>query len=346
MVVVAKKKGGPKTSAGKAVASRNSIKHGLTSVNPATSKEKELVQAYIKDLTTYYQPESPLEKLQIERIAICKVKLDRLYEVEQVQLVLTTEKFKRDPDQILNQINNATGTVRGMVKELIAYGEITLPCKLKDQQLESICEEITHFRKKITKESDFEIYCPNLTNFLNVYDAVRTAGGSGHIKRLELVAERIENLFRDKDKYRERFQELVEIAMRLKEQAEADPEATTEHDLEMDHFIKEQEQAREAQRLKKHTPKPDIAISAPSEPLIDQDKLTSELGLFAELLSYRNQSREVYQQYQAIKELMIRGVTLPQKESDLLMRYQTALDRRLSTAIGELLHLQSKRSLK
>jgi hypothetical protein len=36
------------------------------------------------------------------------------------------------------------------------------------------------------------------------------------------------------------------------------------------------------------------------------------------------------------------GVVWPQAESDLFMRYQTALDRRLSTAIGELLHLQSR----
>ena len=47
-------------------------------------------------------------------------------------------------------------------------------------------------------------------------------------------------------------------------------------------------------------------------------------------------------QYEVIKELMVSGVTLPQKDSDLLMRYQTTLERRLSTAIGELLHLQSK----
>jgi hypothetical protein len=346
VVVADKKKGGPKTSAGKAVASRNSIKHGLTSAKPTTSKEKELVQAYIKELTAYYEPESPLEKLQIERIAICKVKLDRLYEVEQVQLALTTEKFKRDPDQILDQITEATGTVRGMVKELITYGEITLPCQLKDQQLELICEEIGCFKNKITKESDIETYYPNLTNFLNAYNSVRLPDGSGVFKRLKLVAERIENIFRDKQEYRERFQNLVEIALRLKKQSQPDPEPPSEHALELDRLMEQQRQKREAERLKRHPPKLHQEIIAPIDPIIDQEQLTSQLKLFAELLKYRNTSRVVYQQYLSIQDLMIQGVTLPQRESDLMMRYQTALDRRLSTAMGELLHLQSRRASK
>jgi len=341
--VVDRKKGGPKTSAGKVVASRNSIKHGLTSEKPTTSKEKESVQAYINELTSYYKPESPLEKLQIGRIAICKVKLDRLYEVEQVQLALTTEKFKRDPDQILDQISEATGTVRGMVKELIAYGEITLPCQLKDQQLELICEETAHFRNKITKESDIENYYPNLTNFLNAYYSVRLPDGSGLTKKLQVVTERIENIFRGTDEYRERFQKLADIALRLKMQYQPDPEPPSEHELELDRLIEEQQQRREAERLKRHPPKPQPEIVIPTDPIIDQDQLTSQLKLFTELLNYRDTSRVVYQQYLSIQELMIQGVTLPQRESDLMMRYQTALDRRLSTAVGELLHLQSRR---
>lgn len=40
---------------------------------------------------------------------------------------------------------------------------------------------------------------------------------------------------------------------------------------------------------------------------------------------------------------MLKSVTLPSNESDLLMRYQTTLERRLSSAIGELLALQRQR---
>ena len=171
-----KKRGGPQTIAGKAISSKNSTKYGLTSSKPSSLKEQEVVQAYVQELTTHYKPASPLEKLQIERIAICKVKLDRLYEVEQIQLELATEKFRQDPSQILDRISSATGTVRGMVKELIEYGEITLPCDLKDKELDLICEEIIHHRKNILKESDFKTYWPNLTVFLTKYDSIGVSG--------------------------------------------------------------------------------------------------------------------------------------------------------------------------
>jgi hypothetical protein len=51
---------------------------------------------------------------------------------------------------------------------------------------------------------------------------------------------------------------------------------------------------------------------------------------------------QVHEHFKKTKELMAKAVTLPQSESDLLMRYQTTLERRFSTAIGELLHLQGK----
>jgi len=43
-----------------------------------------------------------------------------------------------------------------------------------------------------------------------------------------------------------------------------------------------------------------------------------------------------------MQELMLRSVTLSGEESDRLLRYQTTWERRLSSAIGELLVLQAK----
>ena len=70
---------GPKTLEGKARSSQNSTKHGLTTAIPSNDAEKALVASYIKELVEYYEPASPLEKLQIERIAICRAKLANLY---------------------------------------------------------------------------------------------------------------------------------------------------------------------------------------------------------------------------------------------------------------------------
>jgi hypothetical protein len=338
------KKGGPKTNAGKAVSSKNSTKHGLTSKTPSSLKEKEIVSAYIQELTTYYKPESPLEKIQIERIAICKAKLDRLYEVEGLQLDLVMEKFIQDPDQILDQIPMAKGVNRGMIKELIQYGEITLPCKLKVNDLEIICEEIIYSRKNILKETDLEVYWPNLTRFLKSYEPIYLSDANSNLlEKLALISEGIEYSLSHQDKYLERYQDLIEIALRLKQQPEFEANSLN-NDLELDRLIEEQNAAREAQRKKRYPNNKEPELVIPLEPLIDQERLTQQLKSFANLLRTHNLSLEVYEQYQSIKELMVQGVVLPQRESDLFMRYQTTLDRRLSTAIGELLHLQSKRT--
>lgn len=339
-----KKKNGPKTTAGKAVSSKNSTKHGLTTQTPSSVKEKEIVSAYIQELTTYYKPEYPLEKIQIERIAICKAKLDRVYEVEGLQLDLVVEKFTQDPGQILDQIPMARGVTRGMVKELIQYGEITLPCKLKIKDLELICEEIILHRKNVLRETDLEVYWPNLTRFLKSYDPIYLSDAYSNIlRKLSLISDGIEHSLGHQDKYLERYQDLIEIALRLKEQSESEANSLND-DLELDKLIEEQNVARESQRQKRYPNNKELELENPQEPFIDQEKLTQQLKSFANLLRAHNLSLEVYEQYQSMKELMVQGVVLPQRESDLFMRYQTTLDRRLSTAIGELLHLQSKRT--
>jgi len=80
--------GGPSSPAGKSRASKNAVTHGLTSNVPTGALESESVKKYIDELVAYYQPKSPLERLQIERIALCRSKLSRLYEVEQASLEL------------------------------------------------------------------------------------------------------------------------------------------------------------------------------------------------------------------------------------------------------------------
>lgn len=77
-----KRSGGPKTIEGKSRSSKNATFHGLTSMVPSNSNEKALVDSYSKELIEYYKPESPLEQLQIQRIATCRAKLAYLYDLE------------------------------------------------------------------------------------------------------------------------------------------------------------------------------------------------------------------------------------------------------------------------
>jgi len=97
----AKRSGGPKTAQGKVRSSKNATSHGLTSMAPSNSTEKALVDSYSKELIEYYKPESPLEQLQIRRIAICRAKLAYLYDLEQVKLSLDAKELESQPEKIL-----------------------------------------------------------------------------------------------------------------------------------------------------------------------------------------------------------------------------------------------------
>jgi hypothetical protein len=99
----AKRSGGPKTVQGKARSSKNTTSHGLTSLAPSNSNEKALVDSHSQELTDYYKPESPLELLQIRRIAMCRAKLDYLYDLEQVKLALVAKELESQPEKIFGE---------------------------------------------------------------------------------------------------------------------------------------------------------------------------------------------------------------------------------------------------
>ena len=81
-------------------------------------------------------------------------------------------------------------------------------------------------------------------------------------------------------------------------------------------------------------------------PQVDPDAISDmaiiklRLKQFLDLHKSYQKAQGIAVQYQEIKDLMLRALSLPVAESDLLMRYQTTLERRLSQAIGELLALQ------
>ncbi len=95
----AKRSGGPKTTQGKARSSKNATSHGLTSMRPSNPSEKALIESFAQELTDYYKPKSPLEQLQIQRIAICRAKLAYLYDLEQVKLALAAKELESQPQK-------------------------------------------------------------------------------------------------------------------------------------------------------------------------------------------------------------------------------------------------------
>jgi len=104
---------------------------------------------------------------------------------------------------------------------------------------------------------------------------------------------------------------------------------------ELERYQEERRIAR-GQKPRKIEPTSTVDPDAISDITIIKEQLQQFLDL------YKNYQKveEIAVQYQEIRDLMLRALSLPVAESDLLMRYQTTLERRLSSAIGELLALQ------
>ena len=75
---------------------------------------------------------------------------------------------------------------------------------------------------------------------------------------------------------------------------------------------------------------------------VDTQKINDSLSAIIKLNSIVSRAQEVSKEFDRMQDLLVRSVTLDGEESDRLMRYQTTWERRLSSAIGELLALQAK----
>lgn len=79
-----------------------------------------------------------------------------------------------------------------------------------------------------------------------------------------------------------------------------------------------------------------------AEENLDDKKINEALSTITKLNSVVVRALEVAKEFQQRQDLMLRSVTLDGEESDRLLRYQATWERRLSSAIGELLALQAK----
>jgi hypothetical protein len=331
-----KRSGGPKTTAGKARASKNATTHGLTSMVPSNSNEKALVDSYSKELIEYYKPESPLEQLQIQRIATCRAKLAYLYDLEQVKLSLAAQELESQPEKILEKIPGANGLAMGMARELITSGQIHLPCRLDLPMLEAICDEIDQMHGAMKNKHQFARALPSLTKYLNSYPVVGLNNTSQWMEKLSAISKDLKMADEMGDKHAGKFEELIKGYLRSREyEALMEKEAAKPEMDALDRYQEERRIAR-GQKPKIVEPSPKVDPDA----IADMNTVKEYLGKFLDLHQSYQKAIGIADQYQGIKELMLRAISLPATESDLLMRYQTTLERRLSSAIGELLALQ------
>jgi hypothetical protein len=93
-------KGGPKTAEGKLISSKNSRKHGLTAKNWINEGEASRYSELVSDLTKEHSPVGSLERFEIERIANCKVRLERIQRIE-AEMYLLAQLRAKDPELYL-----------------------------------------------------------------------------------------------------------------------------------------------------------------------------------------------------------------------------------------------------
>jgi len=97
-----KKSTGPISTKGKAISSRNSITHGLTSRKWIKEDEKDLYQKALDGFREDFDPKSSIEELLIAKLAECTVRLMRIGEVENALFDLANS----ESDDLLHAIRS------------------------------------------------------------------------------------------------------------------------------------------------------------------------------------------------------------------------------------------------
>lgn len=166
--------------------------------------------------------------------------------------------------------------------------------------------------------------------------------------RLEALLQSIENTIDQGERYMERVKLIYSAYQHLlisKSHELEDDENAEEGESELEQLIREQQATSEAERAKRL---PKSKMVAPTEDEGQQTqkrflRILKQCQVLVSLYFSCQEAKRIYMQYVETRNLMLKAVTLPASEAELFLRYQTTLERRLSSAIGELLELQRRR---
>ncbi len=309
---------GPKTEEGKKRSSANALQHGASAAVLVPTSTQELVKAYEAELVSHYRPSSPLVLLQIQRIATTRAKLAQLYELEQSRMAMICKEFDENPKQVMDAIKNKDELVAAMALNLIKKGDLDLPYGLLPEQIKQVAKEISELKHPVATDEDLNLHLPKLCKLLSSLK-VGWLGGliedTDCLGLLKIVAEDFRKMFDKSFPYAGNFMVLLN---RIVKRAEAPSEPAQVWSKERREFV--------------DAPKPEKPKVEP----VKADEMKTYLGYFISLDSAIGEVAGLVQQFSAQAQMMRAALSLPPEESDRLNRHQTALERRLSTQIGEL----------
>ena len=158
--------GGPKTAAGRAVGSSNALKHGLTAAGAVTVAEADRANALHDALLMQYAPQTPLEKLQIVRIARSAAKLQRLHEVEEAAFRLAQEDALPRVADILAALGPADPAVQEEAVRILQGQGQTSRSDPDDAVLARMCDEIRANSAGVATFDDVRKLLPTVCAFV------------------------------------------------------------------------------------------------------------------------------------------------------------------------------------
>ena len=204
------KGGGPNSDKGKQISSQNAIVHGATSNNATGAAQRDLVQRYEEELTSHYKPTSPLERLQIQRIALCRAKLDALYALEQTKLQIAAEDLTANPKQAMDRVYSSADLTQSFALTLSGGRRLDLPMNLTPELLASFSAEIKGAGGVLRSEDDLYAIMPGLGKFVDDI-AVRLKISDG--QALLRIGDAIREMLEKKDANQSRLTEVFNLGL-------------------------------------------------------------------------------------------------------------------------------------
>lgn len=308
-----RKSTGPKSTQGKAVSALNATTHGLTS-SRALPDEIQMVDEFVSELTEYYKPQAPLEVLQIQRIALCRAKLAKLIDIEIAGRELYRREIESHPELVFEKLTQYSDSLKYMAAKELRGESIFKSFHLDKGTLQAIAKEIREFIGSIETVSDLPKSFPKLCAFLDKNKFIPDISDDLDIDgKLMVFTEMV----------RINFVGLNESNKKIK------PGSYEAVILEID---------RKDRLVEKSKMKQNRYAQYGQEGYLRL--VQTDLNVITDLANNVAHLKTFLQSYEEMKSWMLRSIDLNAQESERMMRYQTTLEKRLSTAIGELLELQ------
>jgi hypothetical protein len=309
---------GPKSDTGKKKSSFNALQHGASANLNLSQTTYALARAYEAELLEHYSPENPLVKLQIQRIAMTRAKLMQLYELEQAKMSMVYKEFDENPEPVMQSIKDADELVKNITLDYLKEGVYLLPFELQPVQIKQVAKEASSLRFPVLTHEDIDKQLPNLFRLLTSLKPGWLIGieqGSDALDLLKLVGDNFRLMFKNKRPSTNELRALL--------------------DRHLDQFkVKEESRQMMVKEPGEFTNPP--KLDTPLEKTITSDEIKAALKYFIDLDEVLDQVVKLVECFKVQSELMRSTLTLSTEDSDRLSRYQTNLERRLSTQIGEL----------